>query len=86
MDSDGDEADIDDYWSVVLQLGGREIDAPPLPTQCAINMHELRRALAKLTAQHVGASATPKEWMDGELNTMRIQYLTMQVIDMPARP
>jgi len=76
--SDYDADDADDYWSVVLQLGGRDVDAPALPTSCASSATELKQAIADMTLHVLGPRSTPPEWMDGELDTMRIQYLTVQ--------
>lgn len=73
----------DEYWSVVFQLGGREVEVPPLPTTCAANLTELKEALAALIYKEFGSQSAPSEWLLGDLDTMRVQYLNAQVYAHP---
>ena len=74
--------DIDEdveTWSVILQLGGRELEAPPLPMEGLTSLSELKEALVTTTMDVIGASRTPSEWVQGDVRSMRVQYLTTQV-------
>ena len=74
----------DDYevWSVVLRLDDEHIEAPPLPMSCASSIDELKEAIGALTYELRGGRGTPSEWIDGDFDSMCIQYLTMQVEDL----
>lgn len=75
-----DDLENDDTWAIVFQLGGRDHESPPLPMRYASNIDELKEAVALLAYESLGARATPPDWVDGNFDSMRVQYLTSQVI------
>ena len=85
-DLGSDDEPADDYWSVILQLGGRELEAPPLAVACATSLAELKYELAALARRELGPAEMPTEWGRGDLTTMRVQYLTVQSRLATAKP
>lgn len=78
--------DDDEFWSVIIRVDGREIEAPPLPVRCASNVSQLQDAIASIASELLGPHAAPSEWLAGDLDSMQLQYLTIQARLATVRP
>lgn len=60
-------------WSLLVQLNG-ESDQLVIPTSVASNCLELKEAICRACEENLGEDITPEEWMEGELDTMAVQF------------
>lgn len=74
--SEGAMAAVEDdgCWSVLFVVSGHECELP-LPHTVATDVAELKLALAELASEALGPKATPASWLDGDVRTMRVQYV-----------
>ena len=64
----------DDCWTVLIVLNGKEVELE-LPHHVASSADDLRHALSELASEALGPRTVPAEWIDGDLRTMRVQYV-----------
>ena len=84
--SDATAADEEDpCWSVLLVVGGKELELP-LDHTMANNVEELKEALADLAREALGPKAMPAAWREGDLRTMRVQYVDAEERPFTLRP
>lgn len=69
-----DEESEERCWTTLFEVSGRSVEVP-LPHTLASDVLELRAALAELAGEALGAKAMPASWKDGDLKTMRVQYV-----------